>query len=144
MLACRPHAHRLPAGAEKLLVAGYLVAFPVAVRYAIRSISRSAGWLAFLALPLAFNYLFLSGFYNFCYGVVLSMYTMGFVWRHCRRWDLWSSLILALLLLLTYGTHLLPLAMTLLFIATMVVSDVLPEARRQRRSGISGPVSPAT
>ena len=72
------------------------------------------------------------------------MYTMGFVWRHRRRWDLWSSLILALLLLLTYGTHLLPLAMTLLFVATMVVSDVLPEARRQRRSGTVGPVSPAT
>ncbi|MDQ5855146.1 MAG: hypothetical protein M3302_02230 [Actinomycetota bacterium] len=126
-----------PAGAEKLLVAGYLVAFPVAVRYAIRSINRSAGWLGFLALPLTFNYLFFSGFYNFCYGVVLSMFTMGFVWRHRRRWDLWSSLILALLLLLTYGTHLLPFAMTLLFIATMVAWDVLPEARRQRRSGIS-------
>lgn len=62
-----------PAGAEKLLVAGYLVAFPVAVRYAIRSINRSAGWLGFLALPVTSNYLFFSGFYNFCYGVVLSM-----------------------------------------------------------------------
>src|SRR5215207_7640157 len=125
-----------PAAAEKLLVAGYLVAFPCAVRYAVRSINHSAGWLGFLALPLTFNYLFFSGFYNFCYGVALSIFTMAFVWRHRRRWDLWSSVVLALLLLLTYGTHLLPFAMTLLFITAMVAWDALPEARRQRRSGI--------
>jgi hypothetical protein len=125
-----------PSNAEKLLVIGYLIAFPLSLRYAIRSIDRRAGWLAFLALPFTFNYLYYLGFYNFCYGVALSMFTIGFALRHRRAWDLRTTAILALLYLLTFGAHLLPFVMALAFIGIVAGYDALGELRRARRTGV--------
>jgi hypothetical protein len=125
-----------PSNAEKLLVSGYLIVFPLSLRYAIRSIDRGAGWLAFLALPFTFNYLYFLGFYNFCYGVALSMFTIGFALRHRRTWNLRTTAILALLYLLTFGAHLLPFAMALAFIGIVAGCDALRELRRTRRTGV--------
>jgi hypothetical protein len=125
-----------PSNAEKLLVIGYAIVFPLSVRYAIRSIDRDATWLAFLALPLTFNPLFFLGFYNFCYGVALSMFTIGFALRHRRSWDPQTTAILAFLYLLTYGAHLLPFVMALAFIGIVAGGDALGELRRARRTGV--------
>src|SRR4030095_7481514 len=132
-----------PSNAEKLLVSGYLIVFPLSLRYAIRSIDRGAGWLAFLALPFTFNYLYYLGFYNFCYGVALSMFAIGFALRHRRAWDLRTTAILALLYLLTFGAHLLPFVMALAFIGIVAGYDALGELRRARQTGVlsSGGVS---
>jgi hypothetical protein len=89
--------------AEKLLVIGYLIAFPLSVRYATGSIDRGAAWLGFLALPFTFNPLFFMGFYNFCYGLALSMFTIGFSLRHRHSWSLRTIAILTLLYLVTFG-----------------------------------------
>jgi hypothetical protein len=125
-----------PSNAEKLLVIGYSIAFPLSVRYAIRSIERGALWLAFLGLPFTFNPLFFLGFYNFCYGVALSMFTIGFALRHRRSWNLGTTAILALLYLLTYGAHLLPFMMALAFIGIVAASDALGWLRQARRTGV--------
>jgi hypothetical protein len=125
-----------PSNAEKLLVVGYLIAFPLSLRYAIRSIDRRAGWLALLALPFTFNQLLFLGFYNFCYGVALSMFTIGFALRHRRTWNLQTTAILTLLYLLTFGVHLLPFVMALAFIGIVAGCDALGELRRTRRTGV--------
>jgi hypothetical protein len=127
-----------PSNAEKLLVIGYLIAFPLSLRYAIRSVDRRAGWLALLALPFTFNPLFFLGFYNFGYGVALSMFTIGFALRHRRAWNLRTTAILSLLYLLAFGAHLLPFVMALAFIGIVAGCDALGELHRARRtSGLS-------
>jgi hypothetical protein len=125
-----------PSNAEKLLVIGYAIAFPLSLRYAIGSIDRGALWLIFLALPFTFNSLFFLGFYNFCYGVAFSMFTIGFALRHRRSWNLRTTAILALLCLLTYGAHLLPFVMAVAFIGIVAVSDALGGLRQARRTGV--------
>src|SRR6185503_13283426 len=54
------------AAAEKILIAAYVVLLPLGLRYALRSIEPSAGFLAALGLPFTFNFLFGMGFLNFC------------------------------------------------------------------------------
>jgi hypothetical protein len=125
-----------PSTAEKLLVIGYSIAFPLSVRYAIGSIDRGATWLAYLALPLTFNPLFFLGYYNFCYGVALSMFAIGFALRHRYAWNLPAAAMLALLYLLAYGAHLLSFAMALGFVGIVSAGEALGGWRRARRTGI--------
>lgn len=123
-----------PTAAEKLLIGGYVVLFPLGLRYALVGVSRSARWLAFLAFPLTFGYLFWYGFYGYCYGVALALFTIGFALRRRRAWRVHSALGLAVLLLLTYAAHLVPFALALLFLAALAVGDTLAA----RRGGDAG------
>ena len=59
-----------PTWSEKILVAGYVVALPLAVRYAIRSVNPSAGWAALVWLPFVVSFMLLFGFYDFCYAMI--------------------------------------------------------------------------
>jgi hypothetical protein len=106
-----------PATADRLLAAGYLVLFPVSLRYALTGVCRSARWLAFLAFPLSLGYLFWYGFTNYCYGVALALFVVGYDLRHRGRWTPRTTVGLGVLLLATYATHLVPFGCALLFVA---------------------------
>lgn len=125
--------------AEKFVIGAYVVLLPLGLWYAIRGVRPSSGWLAVAALPLTFNYLFFYGFFNFCLGMALSLFTVGYALRHRHAWSPRSTVVLAGLLLLGYFTHLVPYALALLFVAaqaaTVAVSDL-----RERWSGRLWPV----
>jgi hypothetical protein len=119
-----------PGTAEKVLIAGYVVSFPLAFLYAVRSASASAfrragDWLGLLALPLTFTFLFSYGFYDFCYGTGLFLVTAGFALRHRERLDGSHAVMLCVLLLATYATHVVPYVEAALFVGTLVVWDWL-------------------
>jgi len=118
-----------PAWADKLLAAGYLVLFPLALRYAVAGVNRSARWLAFLAFPLSCGYLFWYGFANYGYGVAGALFAVGFALRHGPNWTPRSTLGLGALLLLCYATHLVPFALAVLFVT---VTGVVSAAVGQR------------
>ncbi len=118
-----------PAAAEKVLVAGYVLLLPAAVRYAVRSVEPDTRWLSYLAFPFVWQVLLFYGFYNFSYGLALSLFAVGSVARYRRRWTPRRGLLLAVLLLLTYFTHLLPLLMALLFTGVVVAWDALRDVR---------------
>jgi len=118
-----------PAAAEKVLVAGYVLLLPAAVRYAVRSVEPDTRWLSYLAFPFVWQVLLFYGFYNFSYGLALSLFAVGSVARYRRRWTPRRGLLLAVLLLLTYFTHLLPLLMALLFTGVVVAWDALHDVR---------------
>ena len=108
--------------AERLLVALYVVALPAALRYAVRGVHPDAGWLALFALPLTYSYLYAYGFYNFCLGLVLALVAVGFVLRRRRAgWTALSVTVLAVLLLLAWSAHLLPVAVAGLFAALLAL-----------------------
>src|SRR5664280_2548902 len=118
-----------PAWADKLLAAGYLVLFPLALRYAVAGVNRSARWLAFLAFPLSCGYLFWYGFANYGYGVAGALFAVGFALRHGPNWTPRSTLGLGALLLLCYATHLVPFALAVIFVT---VTGVVSAAVGQR------------
>ncbi|GAC1325686.1 MAG: hypothetical protein NVSMB13_09270 [Mycobacteriales bacterium] len=119
-----------PAVADTLLHAGYVVLFPLGLRYAVRGVRRDAQWPAFLAFPLSFGYLFWYGFENYCYGVALALFTVGWALRHDRRWRRGSVAGLSVLFLLTYLAHLVPFSMAALLVAALSLARL--------REGASG------
>jgi len=54
-----------PVAAEKVLLTGYVVGLPLAVRYALGVLDPASRPLAFLAFPFVYSYALHMGFYNF-------------------------------------------------------------------------------
>ncbi|HLZ38096.1 MAG TPA: hypothetical protein VKP64_10165 [Mycobacteriales bacterium] len=120
--------------AEKVLVAGWFLLLPLALRYALGGVNPRARWLAVLAFPLATNYLYYYGFYNFCYGLGLFLVVLGFVLRRHPHWTPRSTAVLGGLLLATYLAHLLPFLEALLVLAVVALVGLVRERRAALRS----------
>lgn len=127
-----------PVTAEKVLIGGYLMALPLALRYAVRGVDRQAGWLAFLALPLAEGYLFWYGFYNLCYGLAVSLLVIGWVVRHRYSWTPGRAGVLGLLLMVSYLSHLVPFGAALVVVAVLVGAAARAELRATPVDGRDG------
>jgi hypothetical protein len=122
-----------PGVAEKLVVAGFVLLLVAGLRYALRGVDRQAGWLAVAALPLAGSELVVYGFYNFCWGVALSLFAIGCALRRRDRWDVAGSAVLCVLFLLTWSAHLLPWVLAAVVVAGLGLSRSVVDVR----SGLS-------
>jgi putative flippase GtrA len=71
-----------PVVAEKLVLSGYTVLFPLAFRAALPRGARG-WWGALAAFPFVHAYPFHMGFWNFCYGFALAFLAVGF-WGRTR------------------------------------------------------------
>jgi hypothetical protein len=118
-----------PVIAEKLLVSLYMVLFPLAVRYAVRSIRPRALPLAFLAFPMTYSYLFAQGFYNFVLSVAVFFFVVGYWIRNRDRLNAWRGALLTCMGLLLYSCHLFSLMMACGVIAALTVWFSWPEVR---------------
>ena len=98
-----------PLLAEKFFLSAYVILFPCAISYFINSFNTEklglSTWLSFFFI---YNYLFLMGFYNYAVGVSLFFLILGFWWRCKEKLGLNRILILNLLFLITYFSHLVP------------------------------------
>ena len=97
--------------AEKLLLSGYVILFPLALRYALGQVRSEGTYLAFFGFPLVLGYLLHMGFYNFSFGLVAYLATVGYWFGHRRRLTARSTAAFAGLLLLAFFCHLLAWAM---------------------------------
>ena len=97
--------------AEKLLLSGYVILFPLALRYALGQVRSEGTYLAFFGFPLVLGYLLHMGFYNFSFGLVAYLATVGYWFGHRRRLTVRSTAAFAGLLLLAFFCHLLAWAM---------------------------------
>ncbi len=118
-----------PVVAEKVLVSLYLALFPLACRYAVRSVRPRATPLAFLAFPMAYSYLFAQGFYNFCLSMAAFFVVVGYWVRNRDRMDARRGVTLLLLGLLLYACHLFSLMMACGVIGVLVGWFGLREVR---------------
>lgn len=108
-----------PRIAEKILVSGYVILFPVAARYAAGSVDADRKWLGFLAFPLIYHQLFQLGFYNFSYSLAFWLLAVGFWWRRRESPTPGFAAAINLLLLLCWFCHIVSLAVTLLSIGVL-------------------------
>ena len=106
------------AGTVMMLLAA--LGTPLALRYAIRAVRPESAWLAIAGLPLAFGYLYFYGFWNYCLAVALALVCIGAALRVAPAWPTLPTAGLALLLTLTWLTHLVPFAAAVLFLAAVV------------------------
>ncbi len=128
-----------PDGAEKALVAAYVVGLPLGLRYALRGVDPRAGWLAVVAVPLTPHYLYTYGFYNLCLGLALSLVVVGLALRQREAWTRGAAVGLALLLVLTWSAHLLPALVAGLLVGVLVLARLraagAPGAARAAAAG---------
>jgi hypothetical protein len=76
-----------PRIAEKVVLTGYLLAFPLAFRAALPR-SRRGDWAALTIFPFVHSYPFHMGFWNFSYSLVLFFVAVGYWYRTRGRLDL--------------------------------------------------------
>lgn len=89
-----------PFVAERLLLATIVLSWPLALRYALRSLTRVETGLEFLAIPLVWGTHLHWGFYNFLLGVSAYLVSSGYWFRHRgavggRQLVCWSAMLIA-------------------------------------------------
>jgi hypothetical protein len=95
-----------PLLAEKLLVTFYVVSFAASARYFLTALGGAGRPLAAAALLFVFGRCFWLGFYNFCLSLVLFWLILGYVVRRRENFGPRQALVLGLLFLLAYFSHL--------------------------------------
>ncbi len=105
--------------AEKAVLTAYVLLLPLSARYALRSIDPRSGFLAVLAFPFVYNYLFNMGFFNFCWSLAAFLFTVGFWLRYAGRMGLGRTVVLALLVLWVYFCHPVTLVVTVATLLTL-------------------------
>jgi putative flippase GtrA len=108
-----------PLVAEKAILTGYTVLFPLAFR-ALTPQGTRGWWAALLAFPLVHAFPFHMGFWNFTYGAALALLAAGFFLRTRGRLGPGRWAVLAALSVLLYLAHLVALAC-----AALVMGGVL-------------------
>lgn len=125
--------------AERLLIALIVVSVPMALRYAVHSISDRSTGLEFLALPLAWGLHLHWGFYNFCLSLAMYLCSVGYWLRHRKHFGGRESAIWALWLVLTYFAGAQALLHVFLTVAVLIGLSVDPGERFRRavRAGVA-------
>ena len=111
--------------AEKIMLSAYLLTFPLAARYALGSIRSAARYLSILAFPLAYNWFFHMGFYNFCFSLPVFLLAVGFYIRHRSRLTWSHTLGLGGILIGLYFCHLSGVIMAMGVIGGLAVWPLL-------------------
>jgi len=108
-----------PAVAEKILLSGWVILFPLSVVYALRSINKNSIFLALLVFPFIYNFFLHMGFYKFVYGLIFFFFLIGFWLKHFQnfRWIHCLGLLGATLLL--YVSHISLLAAAWLVVGSL-------------------------
>jgi hypothetical protein len=97
--------------AEKIFLSGYVVLFPLSIRYALSAIRPGSGFLILLTFPFIYNYLLHMGFYSFSFSLPAFFFSMGYWMRYREQFTPRKTVKLALLSLLLYFCHIVSLVM---------------------------------
>lgn len=122
-----------PLLAGKILLSGYVVLLPFALRYALRSAAPEAGVLSFLAFPMIYHAPLHVGLYNFTFGMAFFLFSFGFWLRHSEKAGPGVFLGHLLLSLLAYFTHLFSLAISCAAIAFTTFGTMALDLLQQHR-----------
>src|SRR5258708_28458190 len=107
--------------AEKIFLSGYALLLPLSVRYAANVVRPGSGFLAVLAFPFLYGFLFHFGFYYFVYSLPLFFFTLGYWLKHSQDFTLGKTVSLSLLALVLAFTHLYSLVLASLAIGVLAL-----------------------
>jgi hypothetical protein len=128
-----------PATAEKIIVTGYFVLFPLSFAYVLRTLTKEVWLFSIWGLVLANNLFIAMGFYNFCYSLVFFLLCFGYWmrWRH----GLGPKQLATLCALgsLLYFSHVVGFFMAAFFIGVVALCFGLAEGRWVAEDGDTRP-----
>lgn len=122
-----------PVIAEKLMVCLYVAGFCLGFRYLVRSVAPQNHTLSIFSFIFVFNYPVYKGFYNFCLGMALGFWIIGFWIRHSRQLTPKRSVMFAGLMLLMVFTHPIALGFCLMFLGLHTAVEVVWQAKDMGR-----------
>lgn len=93
--------------AEKLLIATYAGLLVFSFRYVVKTISPENTWFAWLIFPFVFAFTLRYGFYNFSFGGAFMLLCIGYYYKHHEQMTSKKWLVLALLSIALFFSHLL-------------------------------------
>lgn len=137
-----------------LLFTSAFTATKLMVSLTYLSFVASVGWLRWrtagsdgvvisilIGAALGFNWMWLQGFYNFIFGMAVAIFTIGlyFGWQDGMNWK--RSLILAVLVLLTFWSHIVSLPVVAGSVAVIAICRSFPVSGRNVRNLLLSAVS---
>jgi hypothetical protein len=128
-----------PATAEKIIVTGYFVLFPLSFAYVLRTLTKEVWLFAIWGLVLANNLFIAMGFYNFCYSLVFFMLCFGYWMRWRDGLGPRQLATLCALGSLLYFSHVVGFFMAAFFIGVVALCFGLAEGRSVAEDGDTGP-----
>jgi hypothetical protein len=107
--------------ANKLLCAAALIATPYAARGLLQALGKDSR-LALLTFPLAYNAHLILGFFNFVAAIPLSLYGVTLALRQRRAYSRGRALLLSLIAVLCFYSHVVPFALMVVGIVLVSMS----------------------
>lgn len=124
-----------PPTAEKILVTGYFVLFPLSFAYVLRKLTKDVGHFAIWGLVFASNVFIAMGFYNFCYGLVFFLLCFGYWMKWRDGFGPKQLLTLCVLASLLYFSHAFGFFMAAFFIGVVALCFGLAEPHLLAENG---------
>jgi len=109
---------------QKIFIIIYLIAFPYAFRYLIKS-SKGNLALSYFAFPLAYSFFFFLGFFNFLIGLPIMLFSMSYWIRKSEINSIKKYFFLALFSLLIYFSHPILFAVWCVFVALSFLYEIV-------------------
>jgi hypothetical protein len=116
-----------PVTSEKILICMYIVLFGWAFKYLVESVARPGGAWALLGLPFCLHRLVYMGFFNYCFGVALTLLLAGYWIRWHSRLDGRRIALLGGGFVLLLLTHPIPVAVLLLLFGLVLAMELLQD-----------------
>ncbi|MEP6992898.1 MAG: hypothetical protein ABI968_00155 [Acidobacteriota bacterium] len=111
-----------PPVAEKLVLSGFLVLFPLLFRATVSDMKAGGSAAAFLAFPLLCTFTFHMGFYAFCYGLVLFVALLRAFVRGWPDYGSSAAFTMTSLALLLFAFHVVAFALAGVAIVLLMLS----------------------
>jgi hypothetical protein len=122
-----------PTIAEKVLLSSYAILLPLSFLYFLRGVRKGPVDPPLLILPFVFNYTLLVGFYNFSISLVLCFFLLGYWFRNVRTMSPPRLIVLSLLGVLLYMSHIFSFVIALMTILVMTPALAFEERRQAAR-----------
>jgi len=109
--------------AEKLFILICIIGLAFAFRYFVRSFTNKTTYLFLLIIPFLNHQYLLYGYYAFSMAWIFFFLTLGYFFRSYNKSGVKPAVILSILLVLTFLTHMIVFAFTLFVIGAYILYD---------------------
>ena len=109
--------------AEKVVLIGFLIAFPFAFRSLIKTIAPDNGYLSFLIFPFTYTYFFFLGFYNFSIALLLLLLILNYwIRQYPKKNTIKQLIVLSFGITLMYFSHIFVFAILLMSLGIFIIA----------------------
>jgi len=106
--------------AEKVFLILYFIGLPYAFRRLVKVINSKNIFFSYLIFPFTYSFMFMLGFYNFSIAIIFMFITLQYWIKYEDNFSIKRKIIFFLFIILTYFSHILVFAITLLLIGLNV------------------------